>query len=512
MADRHHRQSPATARARPARTSGRSRFADSITDCPVSPEHRSPAEHYSYRRCFGMLPDHLHPSIEHLVALGAAFRFNDTNQEAETDIPVGYTYLCQFVFHDLTLMVVPAAGASPFNRHSGRLELDSVFGEGPARDGRAVALPVGRTIPRGQPCDLPRDGTGRAAICDTRSDDNLPLAQTHVAVLRFHNAIVAACPGLSRSDARALAVAHFQSVVIHDLLPRLIDPAVYEDVMANGRCVVHAAPEIDGDFAIPLEFAAACARFGHAMIRNLYRCWNVENPGARLYAFWRNTFNSSDRPLDGTGDLARTRLFDDWIADWTRLLGDPPGRFGLPPLLASRIDTVFAQPLSQIPQQALPQLAASSLQPSSNIAALSLLRGLSLRLNSGPAAAARILARLRAQGRPCFRLLTSKEMLLDEPDEARRLLTLSIGDGGGTLAEHPPLWLYILKEAAILRNGMRLGPVGSRIVMETLHAAIEAARPSILGSGWRPDPRLRPSQPERYSFPDLIAFAGLSTR
>lgn len=511
MADRHHVQSPATAPlAALAPASGHSRAADRVKGCPFSPENRSPQTQYPYRRCFGMLPDHLNPSVEHLVALGAAFRFNDTDREAETDIPVGYTYLCQLVFHDLTLMVVPAAGAVPFNRHTGRLELDSIFGERPARDGRAAPLPIGRTMPGGRPCDLPRDRIGRAAIRDSRNDDNLPLAQTHLAVLRFHNAIVAACPGLSRNDARALAVAHFQSVVLHDLLPRLIDRAVYEDVMANGRCVVHAAPEVDDDFAIPLEFAAACARFGHAMIRNLYRCWNAENPGARLYAFWRNTFNSSDRPLDGTGDLARTRLFDDWIADWARLLDHPPGRFGLPPLLASRIDTVFAHPLSQVPQQALPQLAASSLQPSPNIATLSLLRGLSLRLNSGPAIAERILARLRPQGRPCFRLLTPQEMLRDEPDEARRLLTLSTGDGG-TLAEHPPLWLYILKEAAVLQGGMRLGPVGSRNVMETLHAAIQAARPSILDSGWCPDPRLRPSRRDRYSFPDLIAFAGLST-
>jgi len=42
-----------------------------------------------------------------------------------------------------------------------------------------------------------------------------------------------------------------------------------------------------------------------------------------------------------------------------------------------------------------------------------------------------------------------------------------------------PLWLYVLREAEVRSDG-RLGPVGSRIVAESIHASIEAAENNIL--------------------------------
>jgi hypothetical protein len=47
--------------------------------------------------------------------------------------------------------------------------------------------------------------------------------------------------------------------------------------------------------------------------------------------------------------------------------------------------------------------------------------------------------------------------------------------------------------------------------METIHAAIEFSKSSILTSNsdgpWTPEEKLQPSCPEEYSFPDLIAFS-----
>lgn len=477
---------------------------------PAPVDRGDPALHRPFKRCFGSTLEAELPDATTLCELGAAFRFNVTDTEVETEIPVGYTYLSQFVFHDLTSMVADA-GREPFNLHSGRLNLDSVFGPSTTDPTKpATPMATGRTAPGARPCDLPRDAHGRAMIADPRNDDNLALAQTHMAVIRFYNAIVARYPGMSERRTRALAVTHVQSVVLHDLLSRLIDPVVYDDVMQNGRSVIHADPQ-ETDFLIPLEFAAACARFGHSMIRTVYQNWNAANPGAMLFGFWKNTYNSSDPPLDGTLDEPRTQLSDRWVATWERLLSARPSPTGQPPLFASRIDTVFAYPLAQIPQVALPALASSSLLPSTNIATLSLLRGLSLRLSSGQAVARQVRDAVVDRGGPAFPILTPDQIVQDEPEAARNLLSWPRG-GARTLAESTPLLLYTLKEAAILSDGMRLGPMGSRIVMETVHAATEAAQPSILTTRWKPDPGLKPAAGDRYTFADLISFAGLSNQ
>ena len=62
------------------------------------------------------------------------------------------------------------------------------------------------------------------------------------------------------------------------------------------------------------------------------------------------------------------------------------------------------------------------------------------------------------------------------------------------LAEHgwageTPLWLYILKEADVLHDGERLGPVGGRIVGEVLVGIIDADPESFrsLDPDWTAD-------------------------
>jgi hypothetical protein len=77
------------------------------------------------------------------------------------------------------------------------------------------------------------------------------------------------------------------------------------------------------------------------------------------------------------------------------------------------------------------------------------------------------------------------------------------------LAEHgwhaeTPLWLYVLKEAELLHGGDRLGPVGGRIVGETLVALLEADPESMLAA--RPD--WQPTLPGRagtFGLADVVA-------
>ena len=72
-------------------------------------------------------------------------------------------------------------------------------------------------------------------------------------------------------------------------------------------------------------------------------------------------------------------------------------------------------------------------------------------------------------------------------------------------ADETPLWIYILKEAEVLHDGERLGPVGGTIVGEVLVGIIDADPES-----WRsvqPDwvPTLPAHIPGRFGLADILA-------
>src|SRR4030095_2917294 len=121
-------------------------------------------------------------------------------------IPVGYTYLGQFIAHDLTSMRDVPEGDPPRSDRSPTLDLDSLYDD-PEVGGSAsttdARMQLGRTT-AGRPEDLPRTAGGEAVIGDRRNDDNLPLAQTHVALLKFHNAVARAFPGRDKEEIKRI--------------------------------------------------------------------------------------------------------------------------------------------------------------------------------------------------------------------------------------------------------------------------------------------------------------------
>jgi hypothetical protein len=70
-----------------------------------------------------------------------------------------------------------------------------------------------------------------------------------------------------------------------------------------------------------------------------------------------------------------------------------------------------------------------------------------------------------------------------------------------------PLWFYVLKEAEVIADGERLGPVGGRIVAEVLVGLLEGDRQSYV----RQDPDWTPSYGSDGDFrmTDLLAKAGV---
>lgn len=80
-----------------------------------------------YKRYFGKAGKADAPRLALLQRLGAAMQFNDFADVAG-DIPAGYTYLGQFIFHDLSSMIEGPVATRPKNLRSAALDLDSVFG------------------------------------------------------------------------------------------------------------------------------------------------------------------------------------------------------------------------------------------------------------------------------------------------------------------------------------------------------------------------------------------------
>jgi hypothetical protein len=484
------------------------------------------------------------PSDALLEALATAM--TAAGNDSDSHIPAGFTYLGQFVDHDLTRDVtdVPlgAPVTTPDQLAQGRspaLDLDSVYGRGPADpiDGifyapDGVRLTLGRTakVPPQvadvdlDGFDLPRKGAAAAdplqarmaQIPDPRNDENLAVAQTHLAFMRFHNRVCDRLAGQGMPSAmlfekaREQVVKHYQWMLWTDFLPRIVDPAIVDDVFRHGRKIFEVGAI--GTPTMPIEFSVAAYRLGHSMIREKYN-WNAvfsvggtfgdEGSLLNLFRFSGTAGNLNpgtdvDNPIDGTLE----RLPTNWVADWTRLYDFAAD--GSPELapeggqlnLARPIDIRLTDPLAQLPLGAFGGRGGTVPALQRNLAFRNLVRGRMVGLATGQEVAAHV-ARLV----PSVRALTAAEILGNDlgslPAAVRQ-----------ELAEATPLWFYVQREAQL--HGGRLGGVGARIVAETFHRAMEGSRISILR-----DPYFRPvfgPAPDVFRMTDLLRIAYDATR
>jgi hypothetical protein len=70
-----------------------------------------------------------------------------------------------------------------------------------------------------------------------------------------------------------------------------------------------------------------------------------------------------------------------------------------------------------------------------------------------------------------------------------------------------PLWFYILKEAELMEDGLRLGPVGGRIVGEVFIGLLKADNTSYLAAQPNWIPVLPSATPGEFHMTDLLTFA-----
>lgn len=400
-----------------------------------------------YGRMFPNLPAGVFDD-ERLLTLGAEGGICDGDAcLEESKVEAGQPMFGQYVAHDITADRSPLRAHADVNSlrnvRSPRANLESLYGGGPVgspylydqNDPAKLLLgPDGR--------DLPRNQQGMALIGDPRNDVHAFMNGLQVAFIRAHNRLVDRLrdDGVAESDlfedARLALIWHYEWVILEDFLPTLVGPEMTQAVLRDGPRFYRPK----GHPFIPVEFADAAYRYGHAQIKADYQ---VQEGGRRFPVF---------------PDLAGFRpIAPEHVVHWG-LLFDVPGRARAQ--RAKPINTQLPASLIHLPESITGQVEVSAYR---SLAARDLQRGMGTELPSGEAVAAAIGAR------PLTR------------DE------LAIPNWSG----ETPLWLYILREAATRGGGDRLGEVGGRIVGEVIVGIIRADPESYLVN----DPAWRPTLP-----------------
>ena len=402
------------------------------------------------------------------------------NNELHT---AGTTFLGQFIDHDMTFDTTSQLGVATRpettpNARTPALDLDTVYGAGPVAS-QAFYDPADRSKlaieSNGVFEDLPRSSTGRAIIPEPRNDENLIIAGLHAAFIRAHNAAVDLVRTRGASDpfgdARRLVTWHYQWIIVHEFLPQIVGHRLVRETLRHGTRIYRPAR---GAGAMPVEFQGAAFRFGHSMVRPSYRANLGGDSGQPFFALvFDPTQDGVADPADMRGGSRSPRRFIDWQTFFD--FGDGQVKPN------KRIDAKISTPLMNLPLGAIASHQGPTSLPQRN-----LLRQLTWRLPSGQAIAKQLqLDRLSAGDLPELRAL------------------------GSGLERSTPLWYYVLKEAEVMADGLRLGPVGGRIVVDVLVGLLRADPTSylVLAPDWRPTLPVRGG--DSFRMVDLLTFAGV---
>lgn len=418
------------------------------------------------------------------------------NNQNNPNHTAGTTFFGQFLDHDMTfdansrLAVVTEPSTSP-NTRTPALDLDSLYGLGPTAtpqfydvaDRAKLRIESG-----GRFEDVPRDANRVAIIADPRNDENVVISGLQAAFIKFHNRVVdlvrSQNPGANVNtifaQARQIVTHHYQWIIVHEFLPQIIGQDRVNAILAPGGRRFYTPPP--GQHFIPVEFQGAAYRFGHSMIRPSYRVNLAGNPNGS--AFFAMIFDPAGEgqadPVDMRGGARAPRRFIGWqtFFDFGPQFTDP-GSTNPAIRPNKRIDTRISTPLFRLPLRAI-----SSGDPPIALPVRNLLRHITWQIASGQAIAQ--LAGLPALGAANFPELRGYNVGIDA---------------------NTPLWYYVLKEAEVMEQGLRLGPVGSLIVGEVFIGLLQLAPGSYL----RDNPGFTPTLPRRnantFTMVDLLTYA-----
>jgi hypothetical protein len=399
------------------------------------------------------------PLEEHYVdELADLMRARRNTSTGTPYIPAGYTYLGQFIDHDITFDASSHRTRATLPRRlenfrTPRLDLDSLYGSGPVvhpflydwehPEAGGARLLVGRNQEGGHR-DLPRNLPGRALIGDARNDENAIVAQLHLLFITFHNAVLARLPNRNRhweelyDEARRIVRWHYQWIVVHDFLPTILGPHLAAQLLGDGPRPLAVNEPLE---FVPLEFSAGAFRFGHSLVRTQY--------------VLKRDAKDPPPPLPLFPDLRGLRpLGAELVLDWTRFFRFERLGYEYQPQNGMQIDSALSGPLFALPDGG------------GSLAQRNLRRAVRLSVPSGQEVA---------------------ERLELQPIDSAALRLAGLSDAAhDRLVKATPLWYYVLCEAE-RDGGDHLGPLGGRIVAEVIMRLLYSDPGSyVREENWRP--------------------------
>ena len=420
------------------------------------------------------------------------------NNPDNPTLTAGFTFLGQFLDHDMTFDPTSSLARRQDpeairNFRVPALDLDSVYGGDPVSsphlydstvDGGQTTLlteeiPGSAAVSVGNTThfDVPRNSQKTALVGDPRNDENLVVSQFHLALLRFHNVVVddvkselgaGFTPAEIFAEAQRVVRWHYQWLILHEFLPRSVGATTVDDVLTDGPKYYTWRHEP----YIPVEFSVAAYRFGHSQVRPSYRAnfgTSASDPTQQFFAF---IFDPAAADPDDPADLRGGRRAPRRFIDWQTFFDFGDGRSRPNKKIDTKLSTALFNLMGQPPAE-----------PTS-LATRNLLRGLTMKVASGQRVA------------KAMKLPVLAPADLDDLE--------SFG-----LEKRTPLWFYVLREAEVMADGQKLGPVGGRIVAEVIVGLVRGDSQSYL----RQDPDWEPSYGQAGSFNtvDLLTTAGVVT-
>jgi hypothetical protein len=312
-------------------------------------------------------------------------------------ITAGFTFLGQFVDHDMTFDPTSSLARrqdpeSIRNFRIPALDLDNVYGGGPVAsphlydstiDGGRTTLLTERipgsaavSVDNKPRFDLPRNSQKTALVGDPRNDENVITSQLHLALLRFHNKVIADVrselgPGYTLgeifSEAQRVVRWHYQWLIIHEFLMKTVGSELVDDVLSNGPRHF----KWRNDPYIPVEFSVAAYRFGHSQVRPSYRAnfgTSSTDPTQQFFALF---FDPAAAVVNDPADLRGGRRASRRFIDWQTFFDFNDGRVRQNKTIDTRLSTVLFSLMGQ-PQD----------EPTS-LATRNLLRNLTMKVPSG---------------------------------------------------------------------------------------------------------------------------------
>ena len=400
-------------------------------------------------------------SVLHAIGLACDARAA-ARQEART-VEAGWPIFGQYIAHDIT------ADRSAVTHHddealirnvrSARLNLEALYGDGPVGNPYLFTRHDPAKLLLGGADDLPRNSEGIALVGDPRQDVHGLMSQLQVRMIKAHNKLVDRLreDGVDDSvlfeEAQRALGWHYQWVCLFDFLPAVTGAE-------RTRALLESGPRFykpSGKVAIPFEFADAAFRFGHSQVRESYQLAR----GGPSFTLFPDLIGF--RPVPPSH-----------VIDWT-LFFDVPGLGRAQ--RARPIDGCLPAALAHLPVDITGSLDDAEADFES-LAVRDLQRGTATGLPSGESVA---------------------ELVGAAPLTREQVGLAKFGWSGET-----PLWYYVSREAAVLEEGERLGPVGALIVGEVLLGIVDGDPESFraVDRTWRPT--LPSRDPSRFGVADLV--------